>query len=66
MDNWKDKTCRKCEYRGEDSCRRFPPNLPSGVYVLKNNIYPQVRMDRELYQRACAEYKEVLNDDQEA
>lgn len=60
--DWKDKTCEKCEYRGDDSCRRFPPNLPSEIYILKNRIYPQIRMqirmNETFYQNACAEYKE--------
>jgi len=53
----KDKTCEKCIYRDDERCLRFPPTiLPT--FESFNNIYPRVLMNKNLYQIACAEYKE--------
>lgn len=52
-ENWRDKTCEKCEYQIGGSCRRFPPS--TGKYI-------SVKYDDNNWSDqniiACAEYKE--------
>jgi hypothetical protein len=48
--DWKDKTCEKCEYVVEQWCRRFP----LGIAVL----WSETGEDKSQYKQACAEYHE--------
>lgn len=57
---WQEKTCENCQYRIEEVCRRFPPTIENDMTKILNKIYPQVRMGKYGYQRACGEFKEKL------
>jgi hypothetical protein len=57
--NWKDKTCEKCDYRVDEKCRRFPPYADDYSEIFPTVFYETYPKGKE-YTRACAEYKELL------
>jgi hypothetical protein len=55
MNDWKDKTCKDCEFHNEGFCHKSPPSTNEG-----KTFYPKVAFYRGLmitdYMNACAEF----------